>query len=152
MAIAGERIGYLAIPPRLPEAVALRNACTFATRILGYINAPAIWQWVVAEAPDAAVDIAQYQAKRDLLCDALQSAGYDAPHPQGSYYVFPRTPIPADIEFIGILQEEGILAVPGSGFGRPGHMRLSLTIPLPDLERSLAGFARAIHKVGQLVH
>jgi aspartate aminotransferase len=152
MAIAGERIGYLAIPPRLPEAVALRNACTFATRILGYINAPAIWQWVVAEVPDAAVDIAQYQAKRDLLCDALQAAGYDAPRPQGSYYVFPRTPIPGDIEFIGILQEEGILAVPGSGFGRPGHMRLSLTIPRPDLERALAGFARAIQKVAQLVH
>ena len=65
MAISGERIGYLAIPPHLAEAAALRNACTFATRILGYINAPAIWQWVVAEARDATVDVAAYQAKRD---------------------------------------------------------------------------------------
>jgi aspartate aminotransferase len=144
MAIAGERIGYLAIPPWLAEATQLRNACTFATRILGYINAPAIWQWVVAEAPNASVDVAGYQAKRDLLCDALQSAGYDAPRPQGSYYVFPRTPIPDDVEFIGVLQREGILAVPGTGFGRPGYMRLSLTIPRGDLERSLAGFRRAL--------
>src|SRR3954447_3102659 len=142
MAIAGERIGCLAIPPWLPEAAELRSACTFATRILGYINAPAIWQWVVAEAPDATVDVAEYQAKRDRLCDALQAAGYDAPRPQGSYYVFPRTPIPDDVEFIGMLQREGILAVPGTGFGRPGYMRLSLTIARADLERSLAGFAR----------
>ena len=90
MAIAGERIGYLAIPPHLAEAAPLRNACTFANRILGYINAPAIWQWVVAEVPDATVDVAQYQAKRDLLCDALAAMGYDAPRPQGSFYVFPE--------------------------------------------------------------
>jgi len=147
MAIAGERIGYLAIPPQLPEAAALRNACTFANRILGYINAPAIWQWVVAEVPDVTVDVSQYQAKRDLLCDALTAMGYEAPRPQGSYYVFPKTPIPDDVAFIGMLQSEGILAVPGSGFGRPGYMRLSLTIPRPDIERSLAGFGRAIHAV-----
>ena len=148
MAIAGERIGYLAIPPHLPEAGPLRNACTFANRILGYINAPAIWQWVVSEAPDATVDISQYEAKRNLLCDALSGMGYDAPRPQGSYYVFPRTPIPDDVEFIGMLQEEGILAVPGQGFGRAGYMRLSLTIPRRDIEHSLAGFERAIQRCG----
>ncbi len=148
MAIAGERIGYLAIPPHLSEAAALRNACTFSNRILGYINAPAIWQWVVAEAPDATVDISQYETKRNLLCGALCEMGYDAPRPQGSYYVFPKTPIPDDVEFIGILQSEGVLAVPGQGFGRAGYMRLSLTIPLRDIERSLTGFERAIEKCG----
>jgi aspartate aminotransferase len=144
MAIAGERIGYLAIPPHLREAAALRNACTFATRILGYINAPAIWQWVVAAAPEATIDISEYQAKRDLLCDALARAGYEVERPQGSYYVFPRTPIPDDVEFIHVLQDEGILAVPGVGFGRAGYMRLSLTIPRGALERSFAGFERAM--------
>jgi aspartate aminotransferase len=147
MAIAGERIGYLAIPPHLRESAALRNACTFATRILGYINAPAIWQWVVAAAPEATIDISEYQAKRDLLCEALAGAGYEVERPQGSYYVFPKTPIPDDVEFIRLLQEEGILAVPGVGFGRTGYMRLSLTIPRKALERSLAGFERAMHKV-----
>lgn len=143
MAIPGERIGYLAIPPHLPEAVPLRNACTFANRILGYINAPAIWQWVVAEAPDAVVDVSAYQSKRDLLCDALLAMGYDAPRPQGSFYVFPRTPIADDVAFIRLLQEEGILAVPGAGFGRSGYMRLSLTITREEIEKSLPGFARA---------
>ena len=146
MAIAGERIGYLAISPRLAEAAPLRNACTFANRILGYVNAPAIWQRVVAQAPDAMVDVSQYQAKRDLLCDALNLMGYDAPRPQGSYYMFPKTPIPDDVAFIGMLREEGILAVPGVGFGRGGHMRLSLTLPMSHIERSLAGFERAIRK------
>ena len=143
MAIPGERIGYLAIPPHLPESAPLRNACTFANRILGYINAPAIWQWVVAEAPDAVVDVSAYQSKRDLLCDALCEMGYDAPRPQGSFYVFPRTPIADDVAFIRLLQEQGILAVPGAGFGRSGYMRLSLTITREEIEKSLPGFARA---------
>jgi len=143
MAISGERIGYLAISPRLAEAAPLRSACTFAHRILGYINAPALWQRVVAQVPDVTVDVAHYQAKRDLLCDALQAVGYDAPRPQGSYYVFPRTPIPDDIAFIRLLEEEGILAVPGAGFGRGGYMRLSLTIAREELERALPGFERA---------
>ncbi len=146
MAVSGERIGYLAIPPHLAEAGPLRNACTFANRILGYVNAPAIWQWVVAETQDAVVDVKQYEDKRNLLCDALQSFGYDAPRPQGSYYVFPKTPIADDVAFIRMLQEEGILAVPGSGFGRGGYMRLSITIPRDHIERSLPGFKRAIEK------
>lgn len=147
MAVSGERIGYLAIPPNLTDAAALRNACTFANRILGYINATALWQLVVAQVPEATVDVARYQAKRDLLCDALNAMGYEAPRPQGSFYVFPKTPIPDDLAFIGVLQEEGILAVPGRGFGRSGYMRLSLTIPQRDIERSMPGFERAIRKV-----
>jgi aspartate aminotransferase len=146
MAIPGERIGYLAIPPHLREAAELRNACTFASRILGFINAPAIWQLVVARVPDATVDVSQYQEKRDLLCHALSAMGYEARHPQGSFYVFPRTPLADDIAFIRLLQAEGILAVPGTGFGRSGYMRLSLTISKADLVRSLPGFERAIEK------
>ena len=148
MAIPGERVGYLAMSPRLGEIAALRDAATFANRILGFINAPAIWQWVVGAVPDVMVDVAQYQAKRDRLCDALTAMGYDAPRPQGSFYVFPKTPIPDDVAFIRRLMSEGILAVPGSGFGRAGYMRLSLTISNDDLERSLPGFARAIGNSG----
>jgi aspartate aminotransferase len=146
MAISGERIGYLAIPPHLEGAAQLRGACTVANRVLGYINAPAIWQWVVAAVPDATVDVALYQSRRDRLCDALTGMGYDAPRPQGAFYVFPKTPIPDDIAFIGILQEEGILAVPGTGFGKSGYMRLSLTIPTGALEKSLPAFQRALRK------
>ncbi len=142
-AIAGERIGYIAISPRLPWAEALRNACTFTNRILGYINAPAIWQWVEAEAGDAAVDSAVYQKRRDLMWDALARIGYQGCRPEGAFYLFPKTPVPDDIAFIRRLQREGILTVPGSGFGRSGHFRISLTVPDEALERSIPGFERA---------
>ena len=111
--IPGERIGYLAISPRLPEADALCQACTFTNRILGFINAPAIWQLTTLEAVDALPDLALYKEKRDLLCDGLAQSGYEVRKPQGAFYLFLKTPIPDDMEFTKILQEEGVLAVEG---------------------------------------
>jgi aspartate aminotransferase len=144
MAIPGERIGYLALAPHLPGIAQLRGACAVASRILGYINAPAIWQQVVGAVSEVTVDVARYEAKRDLLCDALQGMSYEAPRPQGAFYIWARTPIPDDVAFVGLLQREGILAVPGIGFGRSGYMRLSLTIARDAIERSLPGFERAM--------
>ncbi|HEX8985284.1 MAG TPA: pyridoxal phosphate-dependent aminotransferase [Bryobacteraceae bacterium] len=143
MAIAGERIGYLALSPGIAEWAALRDACTFANRVLGYVNAPAVWQRVVAEAGEALVDVGAYQAKRDLLCAALARMGYRLQPPAGAFYVFPKTPAADDVAFIRLLLQEGILAVPGSGFGRGGYFRLSLTVPRRTIEASLAGFERA---------
>ncbi len=145
-AVAGERIGFLAISPRLPGADELHNACTFTNRILGYINAPAIWQWVVAEAIEAQPDLAVYQEKRDLLCEGLAQIGYEVRKPQGAFYLFLPTPVTEDIAFVRTLQDEGVLAVPGTGFGRSGYIRLSLTVPRETILRSLPGFARALKK------
>lgn len=148
MAISGERIGYLAFSPRIAEWDELRNACTFTNRILGYINAPALWQRVVSEVPDAAVETRIYESKRNRLCEALTRMGYHAPKPQGAFYVFPASPVPDDVAFVRHLLKEAILAVPGTGFGRGGYFRLSLTVPESTIERALPGFERALRSLG----
>jgi aspartate aminotransferase len=148
-AIAGERIGYLALSPRLEERVALRGACAFTNRILGFINAPAIWQWVIAETLDVKIDAGVYQQRRDRLCGALERLGYEITRPEGTFYLFPRSPLPDDIAFVRLLAEEGVLGVPGAGFGRGGYFRLSLTVPMETIERSLDGFARALRRAGR---
>jgi aspartate aminotransferase len=143
LGLPGERIGYLALSPQLEDAAALRNACAFSNRILGFVNAPAVWQWVMLEAADAAIDIAPYEHKRNVLCADLESIGYEVRRPDGAFYVFLKTPIPDDIAFTKRLAEEGVLAVPGAGFGRTGYIRLSLTIPLERIQKSIGGFQRA---------
>jgi aspartate aminotransferase len=143
LGLAGERIGYLALSPRLHDRVELRRACAFSNRTLGFVNAPAIWQHVVLQSLDEAIDPAIYQQRRDVLCDALEAIGYEVKRPEGAFYVFLKTPIPDDIAFTRRLAEEGVLAVPGAGFGRSGYIRLSLTVPMDTIERSIAGFRRA---------
>jgi aspartate aminotransferase len=147
LGLPGERIGYLALSPRLDGNAELRGACAFTNRILGFINAPAIWQWVMLESLDEAVDAAPYEHKRNVLCDALATIGYEVRRPEGSFYVFLKTPIADDIAFTRLLAAEGVLSVPGTGFGRSGYIRLSLTIPLEKIEKSVGGFERAFHAV-----
>jgi len=146
LSIPGERIGYLALSPLLPELEPLRNACTFANRTLGFINAPAVWQQVMLEVSDLKIDPTPYQEKRDLLWNGLTRIGYQVTKPQGAFYMFPRAPIPDDLAFVRGLMNDGILAVPGSGFGRSGYIRLSLTLPLASIERALPGFKRALRR------
>src|SRR5512138_974213 len=146
LAIPGERIGYLAVSPRMPEAAELMEACTFTSRVLGYVNAPALWQWVVAEVGDQVIDVSPYRDKRDLMYDGLTRIGYRCVKPQGAFYVFPATPIPDDVLFVRMLAEEGVLTVPGSGFGMPGHIRISLTVERDTIVRALPAFARAFDR------
>jgi aspartate aminotransferase len=141
--LAGERIGFLALSPRLPDAAQLAAACAFANRTLGFVNAPALWQRVMAEAADACVDVGAYEHKRDALCDGLAAAGYEVRKPEGGYYVFLKTPMADDVAFVGHLLKQGVLAVPGTGFGRGGYLRLSMTVPMDTIERALPAFARA---------
>jgi aspartate aminotransferase len=143
LGLPGERIGYLALSPQLEDAADLRGACAFSNRILGFVNAPAIWQWVMLESLDEMIDAGPYEHKRNVLCDALEAIGYEVRRPEGAFYIFLKTPIPDDIAFTKLLAEQGVLAVPGTGFGRSGYIRLSLTIPLERIEKSIGGFRRA---------
>jgi len=143
LGLAGERIGYLALSPRIDDRQNLRRACALANRILGFVNAPALWQWVLLEAMDASVDAAPYEAKRNALCSALAKIGYNVDWPEGAFYVFLKTPVADDVAFVRLLAEQGVLAVPGTGFGRPGYIRLSLTVAMDTITRSIPGFETA---------
>ena len=143
LGLAGERIGYLVINPASRHRDALQVACAFSNRVLGFINAPAIIQLALERSIDATVNMDVYRTNRDKICRGLEHAGYSLARPQGAFYVFPKTPIPDDVAFCKILQEHNILAVPGRGFGRPGHIRIAFCVPTETVTRSLDGFSKA---------
>lgn len=128
--ISGERIGYLAVNPRLETTdwPLTMGALAMCNRMLGFVNAPALMQRVIAEAVDAMPDIAHYEAKKDLLCAALRRAGYRFAEPEGTFYIFPETP-GDEADFVARAKERLLLVVPGSAFGRPGHFRISFAAP-----------------------
>lgn len=142
LALPGERIGYIAVSPSLPGVDEFVSGATFATRTLGFVNAPAIQQRAVASLQGVTVDPAVYRRKRDVLWGALTSMGYEVVQPGGAFYLFPRSLQPDDVAFVRELQAELILTVPGVGFGRPGHLRVSYCVEDRTIERALPGFAR----------
>jgi len=146
LSLAGERIGFAAVSPSAQYKESLLNALALTNRILGFVNAPALMQRVVAGLQGVTVDIAQYKRKRDLLCDGLADAGYDFVKSPGTFYLFPRSPIPDDVEFVKALQEELILTVPGSGFHGPGHFRISFCVEDRTITDAMPGFKRVLEK------
>jgi len=144
LSLPGERIGYLAVHPEAEDASLLLDAAILANRILGFVNAPALMQRVIQYLQGASVDVTAYQRKRDTLCAGLSEAGYTFHKPEGAFYLFPHSPIPDDVAFVRELQKHNILAVPGTGFGGPGHFRLSYCVDDGTIKRSLTHFKEAL--------
>ncbi len=147
LSISGERAGYLVVPQTVPERRTILNAMTMLNRTLGYVNMPAFMQRVVSRCADALCDVSFYRKNRNLLCNALLEYGYELTMPGGTFYAFPKTPIEDDVEFVDVLMEHKILAVPGRGFGRPGHIRVSFCVDHETIERALPGFKAARQEV-----
>jgi aspartate aminotransferase len=146
LSLAGERIGYLAIHPKAEDAGLIAGAAG-VTNTMMYVNAPALFQQVVGKLQGICVDIDIYRKRRDVFCEGLKAAGYEFDVPEGAFYLFPKSPIADDVKFCGILKENKILAVPGTGFGGPGHFRLSYAVPDATIANSFAGFKKALESV-----
>jgi aspartate aminotransferase len=144
--IPGERIGYIAVNPHAAYKKELEAGMTLANRILGFVNAPALMQRVIAQLQGLSVDVTKYARKRDLLCDGLKACGYRFTKPPGAFYLFPETPIPDDVAFVRELQKEMILTVPGIGFGGPGHFRISYCVDDQTITRAIPGFKKVMDK------
>ncbi|RJP94265.1 MAG: pyridoxal phosphate-dependent aminotransferase [Desulfobacteraceae bacterium] len=146
LSIPGERIGYIAVNPYASYRSDLISGMSLANRILGFVNAPALMQRVVGAIQGVGVDITPYARNRELLCNGLSASGYEFVKPPGAFYLFARSPVSDDVEFVRALQEELILTVPGSGFGGPGHFRIAYCVSQQTIEGALPGFERTIKK------
>ena len=146
LALPGERIGYIAVNPACAHREELVAGFIYCNRILGYVNAPALMQHVVSGLQSVTVDIAEYQKKRDFLCENLTAFGFSLIKPQGAFYLFPRSPVPDDVAFVMELQKHLVLTVPGSGFGAPGYFRICYCVTDETLEGSLEGFRKTARK------
>jgi aspartate aminotransferase len=147
LSIPGERLGFIAVNPEAAYKKDLLSAMALTNRVLGFVNAPALMQRVVAAVQGESVDVGFYARNRDIFCEGLAEAGYDLVKPPGAFYLFPKSPIKDDVEFVRALQEELILAVPGSGFGRPGHFRLAYCVENNTIKKALPGFKRVMEKL-----
>ncbi|WP_306548131.1 pyridoxal phosphate-dependent aminotransferase [Desulfobulbus sp.] len=143
LSLPGERIGYLAVHPAMADKEAVVGALTLANRILGFVNAPALMQRAVTQLQDVSVDNTIYARRLEAFCKVLDEAGMSYVRPKGAFYLFPQTPID-DVEFCRLLAEQKILAVPGRGFGLPGHIRLAFCVDEKVIAGSVEGFKKAM--------
>ena len=144
LSLPGERIGYLVIPDEVTESSLIISAANVATRILGFVNAPSLFQRVVARCLEAEVDISSYAKNRDLLYNSLVEYGYECVKPEGAFYLFVKSPIEDEIEFCNLAKKYNILLVPGSSFACPGYVRIAYCVAYKTIEKALPGFKKLI--------
>ena len=144
LSLAGERIGYLAANPAMPDVDLLINAVTMTNRTLGFVNAPVIGQRLAMALLNEGVDLSVYDRRRQAMAKVLRDAGIRFSMPRGAFYFFPEAPGGDDQAFVRKLLAQNVLAVPGTGFGFPGYFRLSFSVDEAVIAGSAAGFKAAV--------
>lgn len=148
LSLPGERIGYIAVGPEVSDAAELLGALAYCTRVLGYVNAPALMQRAVAGLVDARVDVGVYARRRDAFKAVLDAAGIRYVEPEGAFYLFCKVPGDGDkarddVGFVMALKDRLVLGVPGSGFGAPGWFRLAYCVDEAIIAASAPAFRAA---------
>lgn len=142
LSLPGERIGYIVANGEMDEFELVVNALNVANRVLGFVNAPSLFQRVIGRCLDSEVNVDIYKRNRDLLYNHLISVGFSCVKPQGAFYLFPKSLIPDDKKFAEEAKKLNLLIVPGSAFGCPGHFRISYCVSYEKIERSLDSFTK----------
>jgi aspartate aminotransferase len=149
LSLPGERIGYIALNPACRESKDFLAAAVFATRVLGYVNAPAFFQKVVTESWDAECDYTPYERRCKMLTEIMDYAGFRYAQPEGAFYLFVKVPDgwdSDDMAFTNHLKKYNILCAPGSGFGGKGWFRIAYCVSEKTIRGSRDAFYKAAHE------
>lgn len=136
LSMPGDRIGYVAVSPRSDEVEEMNGALVVANRVCGDTNAPNIPQLIVERCIDARSDLGYYEKNAADLYKIVSEAGFTAIPPQGAFYLWIKSPVENEKEFVSAAKDERILIVPGSAFASPGWVRASFCIANETIKRS----------------
>ena len=140
----GQRIGYIALPPSMPDRE-LVNGSIFVSQLTGgWLFPNALLQHALPDLEELSIDIPHLQARRDRVVGSLREMGYELTNPEGTFYILVRSPLEDDMAFINLLAEENIYCLPGVVFEMPGYFRISLTANDQMVEKALPGFEKAL--------
>lgn len=140
LSLPGERIGYLVIPDEAADSGMIIDGASVATRILGYVNAPSLFQRVVARCVNVKTDLAYYDRNRETLYEGLKKIGLTCIKPQGAFYLFVKSPVKDENAFCQEAKKHRLLLVPGSSFACPGYVRLAYCVSYETIVNALPHF------------
>ena len=142
LSLPGERIGYLVIPSEISDFENVYGAAAIATRILGYVNAPSLIQKAVARCLDEKTDVSFYDENRKMLYDGLTELGFTCIKPEGAFYLWVKSPVDNEEEFVEEGKKLHLLMVKGSAFGCGGYVRLAYCVSPETIQNSMQAFAK----------
>lgn len=144
----GQRLGYIALPPQMPDRDTMRAALLACQTAGGQWWPDAVMQYALPALEDLCIDLDRLRSRKDTLLATLRAAGYQVHDPEGTFYLLPRSPIPDDTQFAELLADRDVYVLPGATVDLPGWFRISLTANDEMVCRSLDRFADAFTAAG----
>lgn len=148
LSLPGERIGYLVIPDELTDSSQVFAAASIANRVLGCVNAPSLMQRVIKRCVNEQVNLEAYDKNRNLLYNSLKELGFECIKPEGAFYLFVKSPMADEKEFVALCKKHRVLVVPGTSFACPGYVRIAYCVSFQQIERSLPAFKEIAKECG----
>jgi aspartate aminotransferase len=139
----GQRLGWLTVNPAMPNREEMRALIETAQVAGGWLFPNAVMQRAIDDLEHLSIDLVELEAKRDLMVDELSRMGYSLGRPEGTFYLWVRSPDADDFAFCHRLADDGVIVLPGTVCEGPGHFRISLTASRGMLEGSLPVFEKA---------
>jgi aspartate aminotransferase len=140
----GQRLGYIAMSPSMPERADLRSVLWVSQAVNAYAFPNALMQYAIGDLEKATIDVGALQRRRDRVVSALEEMGYETVTPEATFYVMVRSPMADDVAFTNRLAKESVFVSPGKIFELPGWFRISLTANDDMVDRALPGFEKAL--------
>lgn len=142
VSLPGERIGYILVSPTMKNAGDVYAAVCGAGRALGFVCAPSLLQFTVAECVDETSDYSIYRKNRELLLRELTRIGYEVVPPDGAFYLFMKALEPDANAFYERGKKHELLLVPSDSFGCPGYVRIAYCVNTEQIERAIPAFEK----------
>jgi len=139
--IQGQRIGYVAVPPDLPQRAEFIETLEKLCRVMGFCTPTALMQLALGELMAHVPDWSALRRRRELALGALRAGGYEVAPSEATFFLYPRTPRGDDWAHAERLAAQGVLVLPAPMFHHRGHFRIALTCTDAMLERAVAVFA-----------
>lgn len=142
LSLPGERIGYILVPDEAASSAELFKAVCGAGRALGYVCAPALFQFVIKECLGKTSDISVYEKNRDLLIKTAERLGFSCAKPDGAFYLFMKSPEKDASAFCEKAKKYELLFVPSDSFGFPGYVRIAYCVSTEMIEKAIPAFEK----------
>ncbi|MBR2875157.1 MAG: aminotransferase class I/II-fold pyridoxal phosphate-dependent enzyme, partial [Clostridia bacterium] len=148
LSLPGERIGYIAVNPKMSKKTEVYLSACGAGRSLGYVCAPSLFQQVVKRTIGATTDVKIYEENRNILLNSLTEYGYTCVNPDGAFYLFVKALEKDANAFAEKAKKYEILVVPCDDFGVEGYVRIAYCVDKQRIVNSLPAFKKLAKDYG----
>jgi len=150
--LQGQRIGYVAVSPSMPEREAIRQQLERCVRMMGFCTPTNLMQRAVCNLLDYKPPLAKVAELQREIRAGLSACKYQVCPGTATFFIYVKSPTPDEYQFVELLAKSGVVVLPSSIFCEPGYFRISVTARPEAVLSSIPAFAKALDETKSFQH